>query len=161
MHVTDEPPGMPLRPCAIPAERPVALIVPPETVPHTASEVLPLPTLPELPPATTLVLGLATVDHSGRVRDRTVMDALRWGPGDRTSTAVRGNCLLLRRAETGVAIDARGRVFLPTGARALLGVHVDERVTLVADPQDDLLIVHPARVVTALLAEFHASTCAI
>jgi hypothetical protein len=148
--------GVPLQPHVASMERPVALIVPPETAPHLAGEVLTLPTLPEPPPDTPLVLGLATVDHSGRIRDRLVLAALAWGPGDRTSTTVRRNVLLLRRTDSGVAIDARGRVFLPAGARALLGIDVDERVTLVAIPQKALLAVHPARVVTALLAESYA-----
>lgn len=136
-----------------PNERPVPLIVPPETVPHTVGEVLPLPTMPTPPPDKSVVLGLAAVDHSGRVRDRVVLAALRWGPGDRINTSVRENSLLLRRAESGVSIDARGRVFLPLAARSLLGIAVDERVVLVGAPQQQRLIMYPTGVFTTLLVE--------
>lgn len=158
MRTSERQAGIPTRPGSALAEHPVSLIVPPETVPHIVCEELPLPPLLEPAPDTSLVLGLATVDHSGRVRDRLVIDTLRWVSGDRTSAAVRGNCLFLRRTDRGVAIDARGRVYLPSGTRTLLGIKVDERVVLVAAPQDALLIVQPARVVAALLGEFYAAT---
>lgn len=156
MRTSERQAGMPAQPGSAIAERPIPLLVPPEPVPHIVCEALPLPPLLEPAPDTSLVLGLATIDHSGRVRDRLVMDALRWVSGDRTSAAVRGNCLFLRRTDRGVAIDARGRVYLPAGARTLLGIETEERVVLVAAPQNALLIVHPAHVVTALLAEFYA-----
>lgn len=100
------------------------------------------------------MLGQATVDHSGRVRDRTVQATLNWSPGHRTSTTIRTNSLALRRThDGGVPIDARGRVYLPVGPRSLLGIAVNERVALVAAPQQGLLLVYPARVVLALLAD--------
>src|SRR5947199_10326542 len=70
--------------------RAVPLVAPPETVARPVIDMLPAPSLPALPHKTSLVLGLATVDHSGRVRDRLVLAALGWRPGDRTQAAVRG-----------------------------------------------------------------------
>ena len=133
-------------------ELPVSLFVPPKTLSRPASVPLLMPPVAE-PPAAPLVLGMAAVDHSGRVRDRLVLAALGWQPGDPTDVTVRPRALVLRRVTNGgVPIDARGRVFLPAGARALFGVTVDERVLLAADPGRGLLIVYPVRVVAALLA---------
>jgi bifunctional DNA-binding transcriptional regulator/antitoxin component of YhaV-PrlF toxin-antitoxin module len=130
----------------------VSLFVPPETVTRPAAAPLPVPPVAELP-AAALVLGMAGVDHSGRVRDRLVFAALGWGPGDRTDVTVRPRVLVLRRvAAGGVPIDARGRVFLPAGARAVFAITVDDRVLLAADPRRHHLIVYPVRVVAALLA---------
>jgi bifunctional DNA-binding transcriptional regulator/antitoxin component of YhaV-PrlF toxin-antitoxin module len=132
-------------------EPPVSLFVPPETVARPAGGSLLVPPLAELP-AAAWVLGTAGVDHSGRVRDRLVLAALGWEPGDRTDVSVRPRALVLRRVATGgVPIDARGRVFLPAGARALFAIRVDDRVLLAADPQRGRLIVYPVSVVAALL----------
>lgn len=62
-------------------EPPIPLFVPPEVVARLAGVSLPVPPLTELP-ARELVLGMAAVDHSGRVRDRLVLAALGWMPGD-------------------------------------------------------------------------------
>lgn len=134
-------------------EPPVSLFVPPATVARPAGAPLPVPPVAELP-AAALVLGMAGVDHSGRVRDRLVFVALGWEPGDRTDVTVRPQALVLRRvAAGGVPIDARGRVFLPAGARAVFAIMVDDRVLLAADPRRHHLIVYPVRVaVSALLA---------
>jgi bifunctional DNA-binding transcriptional regulator/antitoxin component of YhaV-PrlF toxin-antitoxin module len=95
---------------------------------------------------------MAGVDHSGRVRDRLVLAALGWEPGDRTDVTVRLRALVLRRVATGgVPIDARGRVFVPAGARALFAITTDDRVLLAADPRHGRLIVYPVRVLAALL----------
>jgi len=127
-------------------------VAPPDTVAHPAIEGLPTPSLPALPQRSPFVLGLSTVDHSGRIRDRVVLTALNWHSGDRTRAAIRGTTVLIRRAPTGgVAIDTRGRVFLPAGARTFLGISIDERIVLLANLLHDLLVVHPTRVVTALL----------
>jgi hypothetical protein len=133
-------------------EAPMSLFVPPETVARQAGVPLPASPVAELP-AATLVLGMAGVDHSGRVRDRLVLAALGWESRDHTDVTVRPRALVLRRVTTGgVPIDARGRVFLPAGARALFAITVEERVLLAADPQHGRLLVYPVRVVTALLA---------
>lgn len=95
---------------------------------------------------------MAAVDHSGRVRDRLVLAALGWEPGDHTDVTMGPRALVLRRAtDGGVPIDARGRVFLPAGAWTLLAIAVDERVLLAADPRRGRMIVYPVPVVAALL----------
>lgn len=133
-------------------EPPVPLFVPPEAVTRLVCAPLPAPLVAERP-AAALVLGMAGVDHSGRVRDRLVLAALGWEPGDRTDVTVRPRALVLRRVtDGGVPIDARGRVFLPVGARALFAITVDDRVLLAADPRRGQLIVYALRVLVALLA---------
>src|SRR5437870_8415156 len=133
-------------------EPPVSLFVPSATVVRPADVPLPVPPMAELPAVAELVLGMAAVDHSGRVRDRLVLAALGWIPGDRTEVTVRPRALVLRRVtHGGVPIDARGRVFLPAGGRALFDIAADERVLLAADPRRGRLIVFPVRVLAALL----------
>lgn len=143
------------------AEPPVELFVPPEVV---AQSTVPRP--PASPQAessrlesssASLALGITAVDRSGRVRDRVVLGALGWKPGERTLISVRARALLAHRVDRGGAmIDARGRVFLPVAARTQLAIEVDERLLLVAVPGRDLLIVHPLSVLATLLTDYYA-----
>src|SRR5262249_625183 len=79
-----------------------------------------------------------------RVRDRLVLAALGWEPGDHTDVTVRPRLLVLRRASAGGGpIDTRGRGFLPPGARALFAIMVDDPLLLAADPRHRRLIAFP------------------
>jgi len=88
------------------------------------------------------------------------MAALGWSPGEHTQIGLWARALRVRRVDhDGVPIDARGRVFLPVGARAQLEIGADERLLLVAIPERALLIVHPLPMMAGLLADYcaHAS----
>jgi hypothetical protein len=140
---TDEPHATPL--------------IPPTSAPAlTAPQTLPLIPLPRTAHDSGLVIGIASVSHSGRVRDIAVMSALGWVPGDRIAVDLTTDALLLRRdAAAAHQVDDRGLVFLPAGSRTLLGIADNTRVVLVAIPAKDLLAVYPCTVVTALLATLH------
>jgi bifunctional DNA-binding transcriptional regulator/antitoxin component of YhaV-PrlF toxin-antitoxin module len=99
------------------------------------------------------LLGVAAVDHSGRVRDQLLITALGWQVGDRTDVEVLPDAVVIRRSPRGrFHVDSRGHVFLPAATRTLLGVAVGGRVVLLAVLDRDLLMIHPPSVVTALLA---------
>jgi hypothetical protein len=138
-------------------ERHATPLIPPTSAPApTAPQTLPLIPLPRTTHNSGLVIGIASVSHSGRVRDIAVMSALGWVPGDRIAVDLTADALLLRRdAAAAHRVDDRGLVFLPAGSRTLLGIADNTRVVLVAIPAKDLLAVYPCTVVTALLATLH------
>lgn len=132
------------------------LFVPPELAPQPAVPV-PLPVLPEPRASDELLLGMATIDDSGRFGDRLLMTALGWRPGDQIEVEVLPGAAVLRRSAHGrFQVDSRGHVFLPTATRTVLGVSVGGRAVLVAVPDRDLLTIYPASVVTALHGGMHA-----
>jgi hypothetical protein len=142
-------------------ESPVALFVPPEL--PTVN--LPPPARLALPPmdgrvknpaadADRVLLGVAVVDRSGRVRDRVLMDTLGWTDGERLSIDVQPGALVLRPdADSAIRMDARDQLVLPTGARALVGIVSGQRVVLAALPSVSVLVVHPVEAVAAWLAD--------
>lgn len=137
-------------------EQPIAPLIPPSLPRPDPVEPLPVAPLPTVPGRVDLLLGVAAVSHSGRVRDQPLLDALGWTAGDLIAVEIRDSTLLLRRDPAGpYRINARGQVFLPAGARTLLGITANSRVALVAIPARNLLLVHPCVVVTALLAGFY------
>ncbi len=138
-------------------ERPVPLFVPPDPVPPTSVPV-PLPVLPTpspalLPASEGLLIGVAAVDHSGRVGDRLLITALGWRPGDRTEVQMLPGAAMLRRSPHGRSqVDSRGHVFVPAAIRTLLDVPAGGRMVLLAVPDRDLLVIHAQSAVAALLA---------
>ena len=64
-----------------------------------AARTLPLPVPPVRPPALgrDVVYGLARVDRSGRVADRTVTGALGWRGGDRLTLTAEAGVVVIRR----------------------------------------------------------------
>jgi hypothetical protein len=62
--------------------RPVELFVPPEVTERSPVAPLSMPVLPQ-PGSASLLVGVAAIDHSGRLRDKALIAALGWRPGDR------------------------------------------------------------------------------
>lgn len=117
-----------------------------------------MPTLPRPVTHAGVLIGVAAVSHSGRVRDLPLLDALGWAPGDRTTTDLQDGTILLHRHPTGPhRINNRREAFLPAGARALLGIAANTRVLLAADPAHDVLAIYPCTLVASLLTD-HQNT---
>jgi hypothetical protein len=141
-------------------ERPVRPLILPDTVELEPVQPMPMPTLPtrqtELRDDTTLLVGVAAVSHSGRVRDQALFDALGWAPGDHLQLELLDALVLIRRTPTGThQLNGRGQVFLPSAVRTLLGIADNERVLLAAIPDADLLIVHSCGIAAAALRAFY------
>ncbi len=101
--------------------------------------------------------GLAAVDCRGRVADRAVMHALGWTPGTRLDIRETRGLLVIRTDTHGVfSVTTRGHLRLPAPVRHCCGLQPGDRVLLAADPQRDLLIVHPPAALDDLLTQPHA-----
>jgi hypothetical protein len=117
---------------------------------------LPLPTVPT-PRASSTVYGLAAVDCRGRVADHTVITALGWVPGTRLDIRDCGGLLVLRPDAHGVfSVTKQRHLRLPATVRHRCSLIPGDRVLLAADPQRDLLIVHPPAALDDLLTPHHA-----
>ncbi|HEX2262652.1 MAG TPA: AbrB/MazE/SpoVT family DNA-binding domain-containing protein [Pseudonocardiaceae bacterium] len=120
---------------------------------------LPLPTLSTLSTrrASSAVYGLAAVDCRGRVADRAVVSALGWASGTRLNIRESGGLLVIRTDAHGVfSVTNQGHLRLPATVRHCCGLVPGDRVFLAADPQRDLLIVHPPAALDDLFAQRHA-----
>lgn len=139
------------------SDRPIEPLVPPPITgrPRPAPGVLP-PITP--PPSSTLQVGIAAVDRSGRLREHRLLHALGWAPGDRTTVEIQPRSMIMRRGGHGRAvIDARGQFFLPAAGRRLFGIAPGDRVVLLAEPQAGLLIICPVAIVAALVSDLYAT----
>lgn len=132
------------------SETPITLLVPPDLPPLPRGR--PLPATP-LPRATTcdddvgpVVVGVAAVDGSGRVRERAVLAALGWDRGDALEIRVARDIAVLRASPRGsLHVDERGQIALPAGCRAMLGIEPGDRVVLAALPARRAALVCPMR----------------
>jgi hypothetical protein len=142
-------------------ERRIKALVPPELPRRSPPQPLVLPPLPAIalpsnvdPDA--VLLDAARLDGSGRISARTLLAELDWPPGQRLQATVVADAVLIYAAPNGAhRVGSRGDLPVPGPARDLTGLHPRDLVVLVASPQHQLLIVHPAAVVTRLLTDLY------
>jgi hypothetical protein len=114
---------------------------------------LPASSPPRLPTSETLLLGIAQVDRSGRVCERTLFRAQGWEPGHELAIDTVDDMIVIRSlAGGGHRIDDRGALALPAAARRMCGITIGPPVVLVAAVPQQTLLIHPAITVTRLLA---------
>jgi hypothetical protein len=122
-----------------------------------AARTLPLAVPPALsrPPALgrDVVYGLARVDRSGRVADRTVTGALGWRGGDRLTLTAEAGVVVIRRDPSGlVTLPPRSCVPIPAALRHRCGLLTGDPVLLAARPAEDTLTAYSLAVVDQALA---------
>ena len=119
-----------------------------------AARTLPLPVPPACPPALPrdVVYGLARVDRSGRVADRTVTGALGWRGGDRLALTAEAGVVVIRRDPSGlVTLPPRSCVPIPAALRHRCGLLPGHPVLLTAVPAEDTLTAYSLAVVDQAL----------
>ncbi|MFJ8207507.1 hypothetical protein [Micromonospora chalcea] len=117
---------------------------------------LPLPVLPS-PRTGTMVYGLAALDNSGRIADRTIIRALGWGPSSRLHIREGSGVIVVRLDRQGVfTVTGQGHLHLPAAVRHWCGLSAGDRVLLAANPTDGLLVVHPPAALDAMVVAVHA-----
>ncbi|MEC3982399.1 hypothetical protein [Amycolatopsis sp. H20-H5] len=138
-------------------------VAPPTPAQRPAAITLPLALPPPVHDSTAggRHFSTALLDASGRIQDRGVVAALGWRPGDRLLfTLLRTSVLIARRDDGLFTMPGKPYVALPAIVRSSCGARAGSRVLLVADPDQDVLVVHPEPVVHALLRDFHRTLSA-
>ena len=137
----------------------IRLLIPPDLPPQMAPG-KPLPAPPpqacKLEADTTdlgpILIGVATLDGSGRVRERTLLTALGWNRGDCLEVRIAQNAAVLWSALHGcLRIDGRDQIALPSGCRAMLRIKPGERTLLAALPDREMLLVYPMPLAASLI----------
>jgi bifunctional DNA-binding transcriptional regulator/antitoxin component of YhaV-PrlF toxin-antitoxin module len=139
------------------AERPVRLFLPPQAPPPAETTPPPLVSLPRQPRCNQeLCAGIAVLGHAGRIAVKVLITALGWTPGDRLTLAVADDAITLTRDSSGTSeLDRRDQVIIPCHACRRVGIATGDRVLLVAMPTRDELMLHPMRVLSGLLIDYH------
>jgi hypothetical protein len=124
---------------------------------RAAARTLPLAVPPVLSRPPTLgrdvVYGLAHVDRSGRVADRTVTGALGWLCGDRLTLTAEAGVVIIRRDPSGlVTLPPRSCIPIPAALRHRCGLLPGDPVLLTAVPAEDTLTAYSLAVVDQALA---------
>jgi len=99
-----------------------------------------------------VVYGLARVDGSGRVADRSVTGALGWRGGDRLTLTADQGVVTARRDPSGlVTLPPRSCVPIPAALRHRCGLLPGDPVLLAAVPAEDTLTAYSLAVVDQAL----------
>ncbi|MET7704626.1 hypothetical protein [Micromonospora sp. NPDC005413] len=105
----------------------------------------------------TMVYGLAAIDISGRIADRTIIRALGWAPGTRLHIREGSGVIVVRLDRQGVfTVTGQGHLHLPSAVRHWCGLTAGGRVLLAANPPEGLLVVHPPAALDAMVVAVHA-----
>jgi len=113
-----------------------------------------------LPPprAGALVYGMGRIDTWGVVSNRTTIDALGWTAGDRIQIALVGGSVVAHRDPAGVfQMGPKPYLVLPATVRHRSGLHPRDHVLVAADPNHDVLVVHPLTALDAMVTAYHAT----
>ena len=146
-------------------ERKVAPLVPP-TLAHGAGHrllanrgtQLPIGDLLGRPRAGTLVYGMGRLDQEGRLSNRSTINALGWTAGDCLSIALVGGSVVVHRDPTGAfAMGTKPYLVLPVALRRRTGLGARDLVLVAADPNHDVLVVHPLAALDAMITTYHAA----
>jgi hypothetical protein len=122
------------------------------STPRPARSRLSLAALPVIR-AGTAVYGLASVDSRGRVTDKAIPRALGWSPGTRLDIRASGGLLIVHACPDGVfAVTNQGYLGLPAPVRRWYGFPANDRVFLVAEPDDTRLVVYSPAALDAMVA---------
>jgi hypothetical protein len=118
---------------------------------------LPLPSLLRQR-LSSLVVGAASIDSSGRIADRVVLRAAGYQVGDRLDIrAVDAGIEVLPAPEGASCVSRQGFVFLPARARRTWALRTGDRVVLVAEPGRGRLLVVPPVALEDLLVGLSTS----
>ncbi|MEW2505956.1 hypothetical protein AB0878_36385 [Amycolatopsis sp. NPDC047767] len=103
-------------------------------------------------------LSIALMDGGGRLQDRGAVAALGWSPGDRLLiTLVETSVVIRWRADGVFVMPRKPYVVLPAAVRRGCGALAGSRLLLVADPVQDVVVVHPEAALQMMLRTFHAA----
>lgn len=147
------------------SEAPVPLLIPPELPPLPRGGRLPAAPLALPAQAQSsdtesgpIFVGVAAIDGSGRVRERAVLAALAWGPGEALDIRIIRDVAILRAAQEGcVRVDGRDQIALPAGCRVVLGIKPGDRVVFAAHPARGVGLIYPMSVASGWIRAHIAS----
>ncbi|QUQ64610.1 AbrB/MazE/SpoVT family DNA-binding domain-containing protein [Kutzneria sp. CA-103260] len=139
---------------------PVPLFTPPDILAPVPAGRMSLAPLPIRGNSSAELLSVAAIDRSGRFSVRRHVAALGWKPGFPLGFTVFPTAVLIRQTTLGrYRIDARGQLFLPSGARAFLGLSGGDQVVVVAMPDHGVLLVQPVNAVLSQIVEHCSLLC--
>lgn len=98
------------------------------------------------------VYGLAAVDNRGRIADGALFRALGWLPGTRLQVREHLGFVLVSADQHGVlSINRHGHLQLPVAVRRWCDLAPGDKVLLAAEPDQQLLIVHPPATLDSMI----------
>ncbi|QKV73895.1 hypothetical protein [Amycolatopsis sp. Hca4] len=137
---------------------PPRVAVAPVERPATAGVVpFPVPQVPAVRPGV-MRYGLARIDASGRVADRSIVKTLGWCSGDSLVITVVESAVVVHRDPAGVfAVPAAPYLTLPAVVRRRAGVRAGDQLLVAADATCGVLVIHPLAALDSMLVGYHAS----
>ena len=105
-----------------------------------------------------LVYGMGRIDAWGVVSNRDTITTLGWTAGDRLQIAVVDGSVVAHRDPDGLfAMGSQPYFVLPATVRHRPGLRPREQVLVVADPNHDVLVVHPLVALDVMITTYHAA----
>lgn len=146
-------------------ERTIAALIPPRLTGPLANRIgtaslgrLPLVELPPLPQSSPLCYGMGRIDSEGRVSNASIITTLGWTEGDRLHMALLDHSVIVHRQASGAfRLGRKPYLALPATVRRRNGLSAGQQVLLAADPNHDVLVVHPQAALDSMITAYHAS----
>jgi len=128
--------------------------------PASAEPLRPLPLigLHQLSRDTTMLYGVGPVDASGRVKNRDIVRALGWQPGDKLEVIPTLGCIVILSSPDGLlSVPLKPCIVIPAAARQLHNIKAGDHVLLAAAPEYGVVIIHTRQAINDMLARYHSA----
>ena len=104
---------------------------------------------------------VTTVDHRGRLADRSPLRILRWSPGlPITSVVLPGAVVMAAQRGGREAVTRQGHLRLPADLRHALQLKAGDQLLVAAHPDRGLLVVYTMSALDAMVSTYHAPLAA-
>lgn len=104
---------------------------------------------------------VTTVDHRGRLADRSPLRALQWPPGNPVAMSVLpGAIAVVAQPGSRQAVTRQGHLRLPAALRYGCSINPGDRLLMAALPERSLMLLYGTHVVDEMLLCFHSTQSA-
>lgn len=100
---------------------------------------------------------VTTVDHRGRLADRSPLRALQWPPGHPVAMSVLpGSIAVVAQPGSRQSVTRQGHLRLPAAVRYGCSINTGDRLLMAALPERSLLLLYGTHVVDEMLLCYHS-----
>lgn len=109
-------------------------------------------------PASATKYAVTSIDISGRLGDRSLLQTLGWEPGHPVAVSLAaGAIMVISRPGSRETVTLQGHLRFPTSVRRACRLKPGDRLLIAAHPDDELLVAYTPSALDQMVLSYHTS----